>query len=342
MNSAESDGRPVLRVENLTVGFDTAAGYIEPVRDVSFELGARERLALVGESGSGKTLTALAIMRLVRPARAIRRGTITLGESSLLEMSPEEVSHIRGARIAMIYQNPMSALNPVQTVGHQLVEAIRLHERVDKDVARARALGLLDQVGVPDASHRIDSYPFEFSGGMRQRVVIAMALSCNPSVLIADEPTTALDVTTQARILRLLDELVDELGSAVLFVTHDLDVASEFCDRVQVMYGGQIAEKGAIGPVYDSPGHPYTEALLASSCGLEIDVDKPIAAIPGLPPQPSRLPSGCVFHPRCPYAQDLCRSVEPALEQVLSDRAARCHFVRERLSHPSATGPRRP
>ena len=325
-----------LRVADLRVGFDTSAGYVEPVRGVSFDLAPGERLALVGESGSGKSLTALAIMRLVKPAKAIRGGTIELDGTSLLDLSEREVARVRGRRIAMIYQNPMSALNPVQTIGRQLVEAIRLHDDVGKPQAQARAIELLERVGVPDAARRARSYPFEFSGGMRQRVVIAMALSCNPCVLIADEPTTALDVTTQSRILELLDELVDELGSAVLFVTHDLDVAAEFCDRIQVMYAGEIVETGTIGDVYGAPAHPYTEALLASKCGLDIDVDEPIAAIPGLPPLPGRLPSGCPFHPRCPYRRAVCEEAEPALEPVVGGRRSRCHFAHEVLSSAGA------
>ncbi|MGV1046976.1 MAG: ABC transporter ATP-binding protein [Solirubrobacterales bacterium] len=336
MSAAANGGVTALRVAGLTVGFDTPAGFVEPVRDVSFELSPGERLALVGESGSGKSLTALAIMRLVRPAGAIRSGAVHFGDVPLLEISEREMARVRGARIAMIYQNPMSALNPVRSVGHQLVEAIRLHEGVSKAAARARAVELLDRVGVPSAARRVDSYPFEFSGGMRQRVVIAMALSCNPSLLIADEPTTALDVTTQARILRLLDELVDELGSAVLFVTHDLDVAAEFCNRIQVMYAGEIVETGVIDAVQAAPAHPYTEALLTSKCGLDVDVDEPIAAIPGLPPLPGRLPSGCPFHPRCPHRQEICESVEPALEPVRPGRASRCHFAAEVLASAGA------
>ncbi|MBB4660931.1 ABC transporter ATP-binding protein [Conexibacter arvalis] len=315
----------VLDVRDLCVSF----GEIEPVRGVSFALRRGERLGLVGESGSGKSLTALAIMRLAR--RATLRGEVLLEGRDLLKLKPREMERIRGGRVAMVYQDPMSALNPVFTIGRQLEEAIRLHGIADRSAARERAIELLDDVGVPHPARRVEQYPHEFSGGMRQRVMIAMAMCADPAVLICDEPTTALDVTTQARIMDLLDRLVDERGTAVMLITHDLGVAAGFCDTVQVMYGGRIVERTEAEPLYGTPLHPYTEALLGAAVDLTLDLDQPIPTIGGQPPLAGRLPQGCSFHPRCRYARDVCTAQAPLLEEV-AGRLVECHLADERAA----------
>jgi oligopeptide/dipeptide ABC transporter ATP-binding protein len=315
----------VLDVRDLRVAF----GDIEPVRGVSFSLRRGERLGLVGESGSGKSLTALAIMRLARRARL--SGEVLLEGEDLLALSARQMERVRGGRVAMVYQDPMSALNPVHTVGRQLEEAIRLHSRLDRRAARERAIELLDDVGVPHPARRVEQYPHEFSGGMRQRVMIAMAMCADPAVLICDEPTTALDVTTQARIMDLLDRLVEDHGTAVVLITHDLGVAAGFCDEIQVMYGGRIVERAAAEPLYRTPVHPYSEALLGAAVDLNLELGVPIPTIGGQPPLAGELPSGCSFHPRCPVAQEVCRTETPALESV-SGRPVACHFAAERAT----------
>jgi len=315
----------VLDVRDLRVAF----GPVEPVRGVSFELRRGERLGLVGESGSGKSLTALAVMRLAR--RATLRGEVLLEGRDLLRLKPREMEKVRGGRVAMVYQDPMSALNPVYTVGRQLEEAIRLHTRADRRAARERAVELLDDVGVPHPRQRVDQYPHEFSGGMRQRVMIAMAMCADPAVLICDEPTTALDVTTQARIMDLLDRLVEEHGTAVVLITHDLGVAAGFCDAIQVMYGGRIVERAEAERLYRAPVHPYSEALLGAAVDLSLELGVPIPTIGGAPPLAGELPSGCSFHPRCPVARDVCRAELPALEP-LSGRSVACHLAAERAA----------
>ena len=244
-------------------------------------------------------------------------------------MSDRELASIRGRRVAMIYQDPLTALNPVLRIGDQLVEAIRLHSPLSKAAARTRAIELLGQVGLSQPASRIDAYPHEFSGGMRQRVMIAMALSGDPEVLIADEPTTALDVTTQARILALLDDLVSERGISVLLITHDLGIAAGFCDRVHVMYAGRIVERSDVFSIYANPLHPYSEALLAAVCRLDIDISHEIPAIPGYPPSPTALPQGCVFNPRCPYREPICLT-DPPDDVIVGERMAACHFTVER------------
>jgi oligopeptide/dipeptide ABC transporter ATP-binding protein len=315
----------VLEVRDLRVAF----GEIEPVRGVTFSLRRGERLGLVGESGSGKSLTALAIMRLAR--RAALSGQVLLEGEDLLALKPRQMEKVRGGRVAMVYQDPMSALNPVFTVGRQLEEAIRLHGVTGKRAARSRAVELLDSVGVPHPARRVEQYPHEFSGGMRQRVMIAMAMCADPAVLICDEPTTALDVTTQARIMDLLDRLVEERGTAVMLITHDLGVAAGFCDTVQVMYGGRIVERTEAEPLYASPIHPYTEALLGAAVDLTLDLDQPIPTIGGQPPLAGRLPEGCSFHPRCPFALEQCRREAPALSEV-AGRLVECHRAEERAT----------
>ncbi|HEY5058744.1 MAG TPA: ABC transporter ATP-binding protein [Gaiellaceae bacterium] len=328
---AASSSSAVLEVRDLAVEFPGHGAAFRPVRGVSLSLERGQRLGLVGESGSGKSLTALALMRLLPRQARIAQGSVMLDDRDLVALSEREMTRMRGGRIAMVYQDPMSSLNPVQTIGHQIAEAIRAHERVGRNEARGRTIELLRDVGVTHAERRFDSYPHEFSGGMRQRAMIAMAVCGNPDVLIADEPTTALDMTTQARIIDLLDSLVAERGMAVLLITHDLGVAGSFCDAIQVMYAGRIVEAGEALDVFGHPVHPYTEGLVASICELDRDVDKPIVTIAGQPPLPQRLPHGCPFHPRCPAAESVCSESEPALLQLRGGRRAACHFADARL-----------
>jgi oligopeptide/dipeptide ABC transporter ATP-binding protein len=298
---------------------------IRPVRGVSFSVAAGQRVGIVGESGSGKSLTALSLMRLLPHRARVAAGEIRLGDRDLAAAPEREMARIRGGRISIVYQDPMSSLNPLLTVGRQIVEAIQAHEPVGRREAHDRAVEVLRDVGLPQAERRVDDHPHQFSGGMRQRVMIAMAICTNPDLLIADEPTTALDVTTQARIMELLGRIVDERRMGVVLITHDLGLASSFCDELHVMYGGRIVESGAADAVLRTPLHPYSEALLRSICGLERDVSEPIAAISGQPPLPHQLPPGCAFHPRCMRAQEVCTREPPPLVTVRG-QAALCHF----------------
>jgi len=267
-------------VENLVVTVPGITGPVRMVDDISFEIAAGNVLGIVGESGSGKSLTALSLMRLHRSPVRIANGFIRVAGTDVRSLAERDLEAFRGNTIAMIYQNPMSALNPVLTIGNQLVEAIRIHNRLSRRVARNQATDLLAEVGIDRPAERLDSYPFELSGGMLQRVVIAMAMSCSPRVLIADEATTALDVTTQARVLDLLRRLIEQHEMAVLFITHDLAVASEFCDDIQVMYSGRIVERGTARQVFEDPRHPYTLGLLGSLCTLNMELDRPIPTMP--------------------------------------------------------------
>jgi len=325
----------LLDVSGLVVEFRRGGSAVRPVIGASFTLGARQRLGLVGESGSGKSLTALSIMRLLPPFGRIAEGQVLLDGRNLVQLSESEMAAVRGAGVALVGQDPMSSLNPVQTVGRQLVEAIRTHEKVGKRIARRRAVDLLAQVGLTNADERFDSYPHQFSGGMRQRVMIAMAVSANPAVVIADEPTTALDVTTQARIIDLFSTLVEERHMAVILITHDLGLAASFCDDIQVMYAGRIVERARPGPLFADPKHPYTEALLNAICRLDDDISKPIDAIPGQPPLPQSLPSGCAFHPRCPRAFERCSREVPTVRSLPDGRTVACHLVDTAVAAPS-------
>ncbi len=298
---------------------------IRPVRGVSFEVSQAQRLGIVGESGSGKSLTALSLMRLLPPRARIAGGEVLLRGSDLARLSERRMARVRGGRLSMIYQDPMSSLNPLQPIGRQVGEAIVAHESVGRREARDRTVEVLRDVGLPQPERRFDDYPHQFSGGMRQRVMIAMAICTDPDVLIADEPTTALDVTTQARIMELLGRIVEERRMGVILITHDLGLASSFCEDMHVMYGGRIVESGPAPAVLNTPVHPYSEALLESICRLDRDVHTPIAAISGQPPLPHQLPSGCPFHPRCAYAQDVCVEVPPPPIPV-NGRLTECHF----------------
>jgi oligopeptide/dipeptide ABC transporter ATP-binding protein len=320
---------PLLSVRDLVVGFPAGGGHeLRAVAGVSFDLWSGESLVIVGESGSGKSLTALTILGLA-PREARIRGRVEFDGRDLLRLSAQELRAIRGHDIAMIYQDPMSAFDPVWTIGDQIVETIRAHESISPKVARQRAVEVLARVHLPEPEHLVDAYPHELSGGMRQRALIAMALSCGPRLLIADEPTTALDVTIQAQILELLRELRHSLGLAILFITHDMGVAADLADRLLVMYAGRAVEVGAATRIFAGPSHPYTDALLHSADLAAAAPKQPLRAIPGAPPSLGARPPGCAFHPRCPRAQAPCRTQPPALERIDAGHLAACHFPLE-------------
>jgi oligopeptide/dipeptide ABC transporter ATP-binding protein len=307
----------LLRVENLRTWFDSDRGPIRAVDGVGFELEAGRTLGVVGESGSGKSVTALSVMRLVDEPGHIAEGSRILFEGrDLATLDEKAMERVRGNEISMIFQEPMTSLNPVFQVGDQIAEAVRYHEGLGAKEASARALEMLDLVGIPEAARRAKDYPHQMSGGMRQRVMIAIALVCNPKLLIADEPTTALDVTIQAQILELMTELRERLGMAILLITHDLGVVAEMCDDVVVMYGGRVIESGPLDDVFTSPQHPYTEALLQSIPMLGMTQAEPLRVIRGTVPSPLEWPAGCRFEPRCDYAFARCREEHPPLFTV--------------------------
>jgi oligopeptide/dipeptide ABC transporter ATP-binding protein len=322
--SDPGDAIPLLDVRELRTTFHTEEGVVRAADGVSFTLEAGETLALVGESGSGKSVTALSILRLVQgPRGRIEAGEVRLRGRDLLGISEREMQGVRGREISMVFQEPMTSLNPVFTVGRQVGEVLELHERASRAQARKRAIELFAQVGIADPAERVDAYPHQLSGGMRQRVMIAMALACKPAVLIADEPTTALDVTIQAQILDLLGRLRRELGMAVLLITHDLGVVAEAADRVAVMYAGQVVEQADVRTLFARPLHPYTAGLMASRPRLGERTER-LRAIGGQVPDPLAFPSACRFHPRCPIAIDVCRREAPPLEAFEGQRRSRC------------------
>ena len=307
---------PLLRVSDLRTYFYTEEGVGRAVDGVTFELDRGETLGLVGESGCGKSVSALSVMRLVpEPPGKIESGQILLKERNLLELTEDDMCAIRGDDVAMIFQEPMTSLNPVLTCGYQIVEAVLLHQEVSKQEARARAIEMLKMVGIPAPEQRIDDYPHQLSGGMRQRVMIAMALSCNPDLLIADEPTTALDVTIQAQILELLEQLQEDLSMAILLITHDLGVIAETADRIAVMYAGKIVEYASTEKLFGNPSHPYSEGLMHSIPRLG-QLRERLEIIPGIVPDSRYFPKGCRFSPRCPLADAHCREEEPRLEKL--------------------------
>ena len=308
----------LLEVNDLKTYFRTDDGIVKAVDGVSFEVEKGQTLGIVGESGCGKSVTCLTIMGLNAKRNTITSGEALFRDEDLLKMGSRRLRDIRGNDIAMIFQDPMTSLNPVHTIGRQLVEAILLHRDVTKGQARARALELLKAVGIPRAERRVDDYPHQFSGGMRQRVMIAMALVNDPDLLIADEPTTALDVTTQAQILELMNRLQREFGSAIIIITHDLGVVAETADEVVVMYAARIAEKGSVDEIFNRPHHPYTWGLLGSLPRLDTDTER-LVQIPGQPPSLLNPPRGCRFHPRCPYVMDVCKKEEPQLKPVSNE-----------------------
>ncbi|WFU11330.1 ABC transporter ATP-binding protein (plasmid) [Rhizobium sp. CB3090] len=336
----EPTADPVLDIKGLRTIFRVHGSEITAVHDIDLTVAAGETLALVGESGSGKSVTSLSIMRLLtRNIGRIAAGSIRLKTKNgavrnLVSLEDEAMRRIRGDDIGMVFQEPMSSLNPVFTIGDQISEPIRIHRGADRKAAMNAAVQLLDSVGIPDAKRRARQYPHELSGGMRQRATIAMALACEPTLLIADEPTTALDVTIQAQILDLLLRLQRERGMAMLFITHNLGVVAEIAHRVAVMYAGRIVEEGPVGVVFSNPRHPYTTGLLASMPRLGDaarmkQAGEKLAAIPGVVPSLMNMPAGCAFSPRCKYAIDACRAAVPALEEVSSQHRSRCIRWRE-------------
>lgn len=316
--------KTVLEVNDLRTQFDTQDGMVHAVNGVSFELREGEFLGVVGESGSGKSVTMMSVLRLIpMPPGEIVSGEAAFGDQDLLAIDIEELRQIRGGKIGFIFQDPMTSLNPVLTVGYQITESLRLHTDLSEKERRPKAAQLLDLVGIPDSNARLDNYPHELSGGMRQRVMIAMALACDPEILIADEPTTALDVTIQAQIIEIVRELREKLGTAVIWITHDLGVIAGLADRVIVMYGGQIVEEAPVKPIYAQPLHPYTEGLLGSLPRLD-QKGQELVNIKGSPPNLYELPRSCPFAPRCPYVMDKCREENPPLMDLGAGRKAAC------------------
>lgn len=322
MNAA--DMAPVLEVDGLSLAFHTRGRAAEVLSDVSFDLRPGETLCLVGESGCGKSMTALAIMRLIPPLARIGAGRVRLRGADLAMHDDEAMRRVRGNNISMIFQEPMTALNPVYTVGDQIGEPLRLHQGLSKRQARERAIEMLKSVGIPLPERRVDDYPHQLSGGMRQRAMIALALSCSPKVLLADEPTTALDATVQIQILLLLRELQRELGLSIVFVTHDIGAAAEIADRVAVMYGGRIVEQGTLADLLRAPRHPYTQALLHGRAHGAMQKGQRLQTIPGSPPDLAALPPGCAFAPRCAYAEARCREAVPGIVPVAPGHEVRC------------------
>jgi len=317
----------LLEIKDLQTYFQTRAGLVRAVDGVNLYINQGELLGLVGESGCGKSITALSIMRLISPPGKIVAGEIIFDGKNVLELSEEEMRQIRGDDIAMIFQDPMTSLNPVFTVGEQIAEALRLHRKLSRKAARAAAIEAMREVAIPDPARRIDDYPHQLSGGMRQRVMIAMALACDPKLLIADEPTTALDVTIQAQILELLDELRKSRDLAVLLITHDLGVVAEVADRVAVMYTGRIVEESPVEELFARPKHPYTEGLLRSVPKLtleEVEKKERLETIEGVVPSPTDLPPGCHFEPRCHYRMPRCRENEIPLYDLEGSVKVRC------------------
>ena len=316
----------VLDVKNLKTSFYTSQGLIPAVDDVSFHVNKGETLGIVGESGCGKSVTSLSILRLVpNPPGVIEKGETLFEGKDLLKYSESAMRKVRGNEIAMIFQEPLTSLNPVFTIGNQITEAIMLHQGLGSAKATERAVEMLRLVGIPLPERRVREYPFELSGGMRQRVMIAMALSCNPKLLIADEPTTALDVTIQAQILRLMKQLKKDIGMAIMLITHDLGVVAEMAQRVIVMYAGRIVEEAPVIPLFRKPLHPYTLGLLASVPQLDVE-KKRLHVIEGTVPNLADMPGGCRFNPRCPYADEKCRTHEPDLSDVSDGRKVRCWY----------------
>ncbi len=321
-------GQPILSIRDLVTEFVTPDGVVHAVDHVSYDVYPGETVGVVGESGSGKSVTAMSVLGLIpQPPGRISNGEIIFEDRDLLTLSHKQLRRIRGKDIAMVFQDPMTSLNPVLTIGAQMAEAVTTHEDVSDEVARKRCVELLELVNVPDADARFDQYPHEFSGGMRQRAMIAMAIANQPKLLIADEPTTALDVTIQAQVLEVLETAQDETNAGTILITHDLGLIAEMADRVVVMYGGRVVETGDVDQIFHSPRHPYTLGLMASLPRLDTDLER-LEPIPGSPPSLISLPSGCAFHPRCRLGagRARCRTDEPPLYQLGDGHASACHF----------------
>ena len=320
----------LLEVKDVATYFFTPEGVVKAVDGVTYDVQEGETLALVGESGCGKSVSALTIMRLIAspPGKTVR-GEVLFDGVDLLKLDDEEMRKIRGNRIGMVFQEPMTSLNPVLTIGRQLTETLELHQHLTKEDARRRAAELLSLVGVPDPERRLEDYPHQFSGGMRQRVMIAMAMSCNPKLLIADEPTTALDVTIQAQVLEVMRKIANDLGAAIIVITHNLGVVARYADRVNVMYAGGIIERGSARDIYKNPHHPYTLGLLKSVPRLDLPKKEKLEPIEGFPPDLTNLPPGCPFRPRCKFAIDRCAQEMPVLTNVGGGHTAACFRAKE-------------
>jgi peptide/nickel transport system ATP-binding protein len=332
---------PLLEVRDLKVSFRTEDGVIPAVDGVSLSLSESETLGIVGESGSGKSVTMMSVMRLINDPNARFEGEVVYKGRDLMKLTRDQIREIRGSGIAMIFQDPMTSLNPVYRIGWQIAEQIRAHEPISKQAAHARAIELLTEVGIPHAAQRVNDYPHQFSGGMRQRVMIAMAISCHPDILIADEPTTALDVTIQAQILSLIKKLRKDFGTAVVLITHDMGVVADVADRIAVMYAGRIVEQGSRRDVFYDAQHPYTWGLLGSIARLDRPKPRRLSTIPGLPPSLLRLPEGCAFGPRCAHRFDLCDERPELRAKVGDGHLDACHLdiekkkeLRETTIHP--------
>lgn len=321
----------ILKVDGLKTYFNTDDGIVKAVDGVSFELKRGETLGLVGESGSGKSVSNLSLMKLIpSPPGKIMAGTAVIdGETDILSLTESEIRKLRGNKIAMIFQDPMTSLNPFLRISTQMVETLILHQGMNKKEALAKSVEMLDLVGIPNPGKRVNDYPHQFSGGMRQRVMIAMALSCDPEILIADEPTSALDVTIQAQILELIQSLSKRLGTAVIMITHDLGVVAGMCDNVIVMYAGRIVEKGSNDEIFDDPKHPYTQGLIKSVPRLDKPVEGRLFSIEGQPPNVIDLPACCPFHPRCDKVMDKCRNTTPEVTKLDNNREVRCFLYEE-------------
>ena len=329
--------RRVLEVEDVRTRFHTRDGTVHAVNGISFDLSEGELLGVVGESGSGKSVTMMSLLRLLpMPPAEIVSGRVRLDGEDLMGLGPEDLRHVRGARVGFVFQDPMTSLNPVLTVGYQLTEPLRVHLGMGRNAARRRAADLLERVGIPAAASRLGDFPHQFSGGMRQRVMIAIALACSPRVLIADEPTTALDVTIQAQILDLVKRLRRESGMAIVWITHDLGVMAGLADRVMVMYGGLVVERASVARLYRNPRHPYTRGLLATLPRVDGTRAERLKSIPGQPPNLDRAPAACPFAPRCGHAFERCRRENPPLETVAHGHEVAC-WLEHAPAPPSAT-----
>lgn len=321
----------ILEVKNLRTSFKTDDGWITAVNGIDFTVEAGKTLCIVGESGCGKSVTALSLLQLIPSATSQidPKGSVVFEGKNLLELSREEMRKIRGRDIAMIFQEPMTALNPVYTCGDQIAEVFRIHHGLSRREARGRALEMLEKVQIPSPKQRLDEYPHQMSGGMKQRVMIAMALACNPKVLIADEPTTALDVTVQAQILKLMKELQQTTGTALVFITHDLGVVAEIADEVMVMYAGEVIEKSSVYDIFERPAHPYTQGLLKSIPTIDSPRKSPLFMIDGMVPGLNQLPVGCNYQDRCQSKKEICKSQSPQLSALSDQHLAACHFAHE-------------
>ena len=321
--------RPLLEVRDMRISIPTQRGIVHAVNGISYQVNRGEVMGIIGESGSGKSVSSYAVMHLMKKNFRVDGGQVLFDGEDILALSDEKMQPYRGGKISMIFQDPLSCLDPVYTIGRQLTETVLAHEKVTKEVAEQRAVNMLKAVGLRDAEQMMNRYSFEISGGMRQRVMIAIALICDPELLIADEPTTALDVTVQDQILRLLRTLVREKHMSMVFITHNFSVAAQICDSVSVMYGGYILEQGPIRQIFSDPVHPYTQAILRAMPRMEAEPGERLMPIEGEPIDSIHMPSGCPFHPRCAHAMDICRESYPDMTEITEQHRAYCHLLKE-------------